>query len=70
MIQVVAVVGPTASGKTALALDLAEHLGTEIISADSMQFYRGLETGTGAPSAEELARVGPNTLCRVAGHLG
>jgi len=57
MIPVVAVVGPTASGKTALAIDLAEHLNTEVISADSMQFYRGLELGTGAPTPEELARV-------------
>ncbi len=57
MTQVLAVVGPTASGKTSLAIELAEHLDTEIISADSMQFYRGMEIGTGAPSAEELARV-------------
>lgn len=57
MIPLVAVVGPTASGKTALAVELAEHLNTEIISADSMQFYRGMEIGTGAPSIEELDRV-------------
>lgn len=57
MTQVLAVVGPTASGKTSLAIELAEHLDTEIVSADSMQFYRGMEIGTGAPSAEELACV-------------
>ena len=57
MTQVLAVVGPTASGKTSLAIELAERLDTEIISADSMQFYRGMEIGTGTPSAEELARV-------------
>ena len=57
MIQVIAVVGPTASGKTALGIELAQALDTEIISADSMQFYRGMEIGTGAPSAEELAAV-------------
>lgn len=57
MIQVVAVVGPTGSGKTALGIELARSLDTEIISADSMQFYRGMEIGTGAPSAEELAAV-------------
>ncbi|MCH8204598.1 MAG: tRNA (adenosine(37)-N6)-dimethylallyltransferase MiaA [Candidatus Hydrogenedentes bacterium] len=57
MKQVLAVVGPTGSGKTALAIAVAEHLDTEIVSADSMQFYRGMEIGTGAPSAEELARV-------------
>lgn len=57
VVPVLAVVGPTASGKTALALDLAERLDTEIVSADSMQFYRGMEIGTGAPIAPELARV-------------
>ena len=43
---VVAVVGATASGKTALALDLAEHLGGEIVNTDSMQVYRGMDIGT------------------------
>ena len=57
MIQVVAVVGPTGSGKTALGIEIADALETEIISADSMQFYRGMEIGTGAPSADELAAV-------------
>jgi len=51
------VVGPTASGKTALAIELAERLDTEIISADSMQVYRGMAIGTAAPTAEEQARV-------------
>lgn len=50
-----AVVGPTASGKTSLALALARCLDTEIISADSMQFYRGMEIGTAAPAPEERA---------------
>ena len=44
--QVVAVVGATASGKTALALDVAEHLGGEIVNTDSMQVYRGMDIGT------------------------
>ncbi len=57
MKQVLAIVGPTASGKTALAIALAERLHTEIISADSMQFYRHMEIGTGAPTTEELARA-------------
>ncbi len=57
MTSLVVVVGPTASGKTALAIELAERLQTEIISADSMQFYRGMEIGTGAPTPEQLARV-------------
>jgi len=55
--SVIAVVGPTASGKTSLAIRLAERLDTEIISADSMQFYRGMAIGTAAPTADELARV-------------
>ena len=46
---VVAVMGPTASGKSALALALAERLGGEILSADSAQVYRGLEIGTAKP---------------------
>jgi tRNA dimethylallyltransferase len=57
VISVLAVVGPTASGKTALAIELAERLNTEIVSADSMQVYRGMEIGTAAPTAEERARV-------------
>jgi tRNA dimethylallyltransferase len=50
-------VGPTASGKSAVALKLAEKLGGEIISVDSMQVYRGLDIGTAKPGAEERARV-------------
>ncbi|MDQ1257320.1 MAG: tRNA dimethylallyltransferase, partial [Candidatus Hydrogenedentes bacterium] len=57
MKSVVAVVGPTASGKTALAIALAERLDTEIVSADSMQFYRAMEIGTAAPTPAERARV-------------
>lgn len=55
--RIVAVVGPTASGKTSLAIQLAERLETEIVSADSMQFYRGMEIGTGSPTPDELGRV-------------
>lgn len=55
--QVIAVVGPTASGKTGLAIALAEALETEIISADSMQIYRGMAIGTDAPTPAQLARV-------------
>lgn len=57
MSSVLAVVGPTASGKTRLAIELAERLGTEIISADSMQVYKGMEIGTAAPTPEEQACV-------------
>lgn len=53
--------GPTASGKTALALELAEHHNCEIISVDSALIYRGMDIGTAKPSAEELAR-GPHRL--------
>ncbi|MBK1649164.1 tRNA (adenosine(37)-N6)-dimethylallyltransferase MiaA [Rhabdochromatium marinum] len=49
--------GPTAAGKTALALELAAHLDTEIISVDSALVYRGLDIGTAKPTAETLARV-------------
>lgn len=57
MIDVVAVLGPTASGKSGLALRLAERFGGEIVSADSAQVYRGADLGTAKPSAEERARV-------------
>ncbi len=49
--------GPTASGKTALALAWAERYGGEIVSVDSALVYRGLDIGAAKPSAEELARV-------------
>ncbi len=49
--------GPTAAGKSALALELAERCGAEIVGADSRQIYRGMPIGTAAPSAADLARV-------------
>jgi len=55
--RVVLITGPTASGKSALALALAEALDGEIVSADSMQVYRGLDIGTAKPTPEEQARV-------------
>jgi len=54
---VVYIAGPTAVGKSEIALQLAEQLGGEIISVDSMQVYRGLNIGTAKPSAAERARV-------------
>lgn len=51
----VVVVGPTAVGKTAMAIRLAQHFDTEILSADSRQFYREMNIGTAKPDAEELA---------------
>ncbi|MEY3584942.1 MAG: tRNA dimethylallyltransferase [Bacteroidota bacterium] len=55
--KVFIVQGPTASGKTTLAIQLALHLNTEIISADSRQFYQEMSIGTAKPSAAELAQV-------------
>jgi tRNA dimethylallyltransferase len=54
---VLIVAGATCSGKTALAVDLAEQYDAEIIGADSRQVYRGMPIGTAAPAAEQLARV-------------
>jgi tRNA dimethylallyltransferase len=51
------IVGPTAAGKTALSLALAERLGAEIISADSAQVYRGMDIGSAKPAVAERARV-------------
>ena len=53
----VVIAGPTASGKTATAIKVAKALGTEIISADSRQFYKELPIGTAAPTNEELSEV-------------
>jgi tRNA dimethylallyltransferase len=53
----VALVGPTAVGKTALALHLAETLGGEVISADSRQVYRGMDIGTAKATPDERARA-------------
>ncbi|MEN1784360.1 MAG: tRNA (adenosine(37)-N6)-dimethylallyltransferase MiaA [Bacteroidota bacterium] len=52
-----AIVGPTGIGKTEKAIVLAQHFGTEIISADSRQFYKEMTIGTAVPSLEELATV-------------
>ena len=51
----IAVVGPTAIGKTALSIKLANHYNTEIVSADSRQFYKEMTIGTAVPSKEELS---------------
>lgn len=52
-----ALMGPTASGKSAAAMALAEELGLEVVSADAMQVYRGLDVGTAKPTLEERRRV-------------
>src|SRR3954468_1737233 len=49
--------GPTGSGKTQLALELAERVGAEIIAMDSMTLYRGMDIGTAKPTPAECARV-------------
>ncbi len=55
--RLIVVVGPTAVGKTEVAIRLAEHYNTEIISADSRQIFKELEIGTAKPTTEELARI-------------
>lgn len=54
---VILIVGPTAAGKTELAIRLAERMNAEIVSVDSRLFYRGMNIGTAKPSKEEMARV-------------
>jgi tRNA dimethylallyltransferase len=54
---VVAIVGPTAAGKSALAIELASRLGAEVVSADAMLVYRGMDVGTAKPSAAERGRI-------------
>ena len=57
MKTLVVLLGPTAVGKTEIALTIAEHIGSPIINADSRQIYRDMNIGTAAPTAEEQARV-------------
>ena len=57
MKTLIAIVGPTAVGKTALSIKLAEALHTEIVSAASRQFYREMEIGTAKPLVKELKQV-------------
>jgi len=61
----ISIVGTTGIGKTKLAIDLAKYYGTEIISCDSRQFFKGMEIGTAAPSVEELSEVKHHLI----GHL-
>src|ERR1700743_1590652 len=55
--KLIVIAGPTAVGKTAVAIKLAQQLKTEIVSADSRQFYREMSIGTAKPSPEELAEA-------------
>ena len=63
--KIVVVCGPTASGKTALGVALAHALNGEVVSADSMQIYRGMDIGTAKPTAEEMQGV-PHHMIDVA----
>ncbi|MDB5165130.1 MAG: putative tRNA dimethylallyltransferase [Candidatus Saccharibacteria bacterium] len=56
-LPLIVIVGPTASGKTSLAIELAEKYGGEIICADSRTIYKGMDIGTAKPTAEDQARV-------------
>ena len=64
-LPLILIVGPTAVGKTELAIQLAERINGEIVSADSRLFYRGMDIGTAKPSPEEMARV-PHHLIDIA----
>ena len=57
MNNIICVVGPTASGKTALAIELAKELDGEVVSCDSMQIYRGMDIGTAKPTKEEMQGI-------------
>ncbi|TAH43571.1 MAG: tRNA (adenosine(37)-N6)-dimethylallyltransferase MiaA [Bacteroidetes bacterium] len=57
MPTLIVIAGPTASGKTSLAIRLAKYFSSEIISADSRQFYKGLDIGTAKPTKEQLSSV-------------
>lgn len=59
------IVGPTGSGKTALAIALADKLGAEIVGADSVQIYRAFDAGSGKPTAEEIARAPHHLLSAI-----
>lgn len=65
MNPIVCIAGPTASGKTALAVALAQELDGEVISCDSMQIYRGMDIGTAKPSPDEMQGV-PHHMLDVA----
>ncbi|MFK8793453.1 tRNA (adenosine(37)-N6)-dimethylallyltransferase MiaA [Planococcus plakortidis] len=62
MVEVIAIVGPTASGKTALSIELAKRFGGEIINGDSMQVYRGMDIGTAKIRPEEMGGIAHHLL--------
>jgi tRNA dimethylallyltransferase len=60
--RLIVLVGPTATGKSALAVELAQRLGGEVVNADSMQLYRGMDIGTAKPTADERGGVPHHVL--------
>lgn len=65
MPQIITIAGPTASGKTALSIQLAKEIGGEIVSCDSMQVYKDMDIGTAKPTLEEQERI-PHHMLSVA----
>ncbi len=65
MNNIICIAGPTASGKTALAVELAKCLGGEVVSCDSMQVYRGMDIGTAKPTPDEMQGI-PHHMLDVA----
>ncbi len=65
MDKIICIAGPTASGKTALSIALAQELGGEIVSCDSMQIYRGMDIGTAKPTVQEQQGI-PHYMLDVA----
>ena len=65
MNRIICIAGPTASGKTALAVDLAKELNGEVVSCDSMQVYKRMDIGTAKPTAEEMQGI-PHHMLDVA----
>ena len=65
MNSIICLAGPTASGKTALAVRLAQELNGEVVSCDSMQVYRRMNIGTAKPSLEEMQGI-PHHMIDVA----
>lgn len=65
MPKIICIAGPTASGKTALAVELAKELNGEVVSCDSMQVYRHMDIGTAKPTAEEMQKI-PHHMLDVA----
>ena len=69
MDRIICIAGPTASGKTALAVELAKELGGEVVSCDSMQVYRHMDIGTAKPTMQEQQGI-PHHMLDVAEIIG